>query len=140
MQFRLIREFTRSATTFGVLFLDGHFFCFTLEDAIREVLGQPVEAWKIAGQTAIPAGTYALSLTPSQRFQTMLPLLDAVPGFTGIRIHSGNSLADTEGCILVGRKRGTTTVKESRLALADLLAAFGSTHTGHTMRVEPPAR
>lgn len=76
--------------------------CYTLEDKYREVEGQDVKVWKEQNQTAIPKGTYDVSITFSNRFQTRLPLLANVPGFTGIRIHSGNSSKNTEGCILVG--------------------------------------
>lgn len=76
--------------------------CYTLEDKYREVEGQDVKTWKVQDKTAIPKGTYNVSITFSNRFQTRLPLLANVPGFTGIRIHSGNSSKNTEGCILVG--------------------------------------
>jgi hypothetical protein len=76
--------------------------CYTLEDKFRQVDGQPVSEWKVQNATAIPRGTYNVSITMSNRFKTRLPLLHDVDGFTGIRIHSGNSSKDTEGCILVG--------------------------------------
>lgn len=76
--------------------------CYVLEDKYREVEGQDVKVWKEQNQTAIPKGTYDVSITFSNRFQTRLPLLANVPGFTGIRIHSGNSSKNTEGCLLVG--------------------------------------
>jgi hypothetical protein len=105
MRLRLQREPTQDDTTIGVLFKDGVFFGFTLEDADREVPGQPVSVWKVPGRTAIPAGTYAVQITQSLRFNRRLPLLLNVPGFEGVRIHPGNSDADTEGCILVGLGR-----------------------------------
>ena len=67
-----------------------------------------LEPW----QYAIPAGCYRLRLTYSPVFQEILPLLDGVLGYarlphngirrTGIRIHAGNTIADSQGCILVG--------------------------------------
>ncbi len=116
MHLRLIREPSQDFGTFGVLFVDGHFQCFTLEDVVRELAGQPVSAWKVPGNTAIPAGRYRIVRTRSPRFAKVLPLLEGVPGFEGIRIHVGNRSADTEGCILPGRVRGTGMVMESRLA------------------------
>lgn len=114
MQLRLIREPSRLGATLGVLFVDGIFECFTLEDVVRA--GDKVDT-----QTAIPAGRYQVVITFSNRFQRPLPLLVNVPGFEGIRIHPGNTDADTEGCILVGADRGLNAVLQSRLAFADLL-------------------
>jgi heme-degrading monooxygenase HmoA len=76
--------------------------CYVLEDKVREVDGQDVKVWKEQNTTAIPKGVYDVRITFSNRFQSKLPLLDNVPGFTGVRIHSGNSSKDTEGCLLVG--------------------------------------
>jgi len=80
----------------GVLYIDGAYFCKTLEDAKREK--------KIAGQTCIKAGFYPLVVNRSQRFNRELPLLQNVPEFEGVRIHAGNTPADTQGCILLGEK------------------------------------
>ena len=120
MNLRLIREPTISGTTLGVLFVDRHYECFTLEDAEREVTGMPVMDWKVPGQTAIPSGRYRVIVTPSVRFGEPLPLLLDVPGFSGVRIHSGNTIADTEGCILVGKDRDSARVLQSRVALGRL--------------------
>lgn len=75
---------------------------YSLEDTVREIPGHPVSEWKIPGKTAIPSGIYRLRWTMSQRFGREMLLLENVPGFAGIRIHSGNTEADTEGCILLG--------------------------------------
>lgn len=76
--------------------------CYVLEDKYREVEGQDVKVWKVQDKTAIPKGVYDVRITFSNRFQSKLPLLLNVPGFTGIRIHTGNSSKNTEGCLLVG--------------------------------------
>lgn len=83
-----------NGTTIGELFVDGVKQCYTLEDQIRPV--------KVAGETCIPAGKYNVTITMSNRFKVNLPLVNAVPGFDGVRIHPGNTKADTEGCILPG--------------------------------------
>ena len=88
--------------TVGQLSVDGRFICYTLEDKVREVIGDPVSTWKVMGKTAIPVGVYPVIITMSMRFKIRLPLLMDVPGFSGVRIHTGNSSVDTEGCILVG--------------------------------------
>ncbi len=110
------REPSAHGCTLGSLYIDGGFECFTLEDVVREIPGQPVETWKIPAETAIPSGTYNLAVNLSNRFQKLLPQLLDVPGFAGVRLHSGNTAADTEGCILVGCRREAATVLDSRLA------------------------
>ena len=92
--------------TVGEIAIDGVKMGFTLEDEVREKPGQPVKSWKVAGATAIPAGEYPVQVTMSNRFKRLLPLLANVPGFTGVRIHPGNSSGDTEGCILIGTTWG----------------------------------
>ena len=116
MTLRLIREPSVDGATHGVLFVDGHYQCFTLEDEIREQPGRSVEDWKVPGQTAIPSGRYRVVVTPSQRFQRDLPLLLEVPGFSGIRVHPGNGTGDTSGCILVGQDRQPGRLRQSRVA------------------------
>jgi hypothetical protein len=116
MMLQLVRDPSNQFCTFGRLSVDGQFECFTLEDVVREVPGQPVEQWKIPEQTAIPSGTYNVIVNMSQHFQKPLPLLLNVAGFDGVRIHSGNTAADTEGCILLGQSEGPAAVLNSRVA------------------------
>jgi hypothetical protein len=66
-------------------------------------------------------GTYAVRLTMSPRFGRILPLLIDVPGFDGVRIHPGNTAADTEGCLLVGTGRTEDTITGSRDAFNALM-------------------
>jgi len=91
---KLVRNKGTVEFTEGKLYVDGEFECYTVEDAVRKV--------KVHNRTAIPAGTYNVIMTMSTRFKKVLPLLEGVPNFTGVRIHSGNSSKDTEGCIIVG--------------------------------------
>jgi hypothetical protein len=91
------------------------FTCFTLEDTVR------APGVKVPGRTAIPFGRYPLRLTFSERFQRVLPLLEGVIGFDGIRIHPGNTAADTTGCILVGLRREADDILDSQAALKALL-------------------
>ena len=87
---RLKRTHLNPNCTIGLLYINKHIVCFTLEDKVREIPDTPVEAWKVPNETAIPRGTYKVSLTYSNRFKKVLPILHEVPGFTGIRLHSGN--------------------------------------------------
>ena len=108
MKLLLEREKPSLTCMMGSLFVDGEFECFSLEDVPRPT--------KIKGETAIPAGTYKVILTMSPRFKKIMPLLLNVPGFDGIRIHTGNTHADTEGCILVGCSENGEFLAESRKA------------------------
>lgn len=108
--------------TIGAITIDGDFACWSLEDPVREVPGQPVSTWKIHGKTAIPAGRYKVIVDMSARFKRLLPLLLDVPGYSGVRIHAGNTAADTEGCILVGNERLAKSLARSQLALAPFMA------------------
>jgi len=100
--------------TIGKLYVNGVFECDTLEDVVRPK--------KIAGQTAIPAGEYDVIINMSNRFKRLLPLLVNVPNFDGVRIHAGNTDADTEGCILVGKANGKYSIANSRAAFEKLFA------------------
>ena len=102
MQLTVRRYQFGEKSTLGKMSVNGAQFCFTLEDRWREKPGVPVDQWKVDGQTAIPAGTYTVITDFSQHFGKPMPHVLDVPGFAGIRIHSGNTDEDTEGCILVG--------------------------------------
>ena len=93
----------REGATLGRLYYRNAFIGYTCEDQDRKMEDNPKE--KVRGLTAIPRGRYRLLLTFSQRFGVELPLLVDVPGFTGVRIHGGNTPEDSEGCILAGRMR-----------------------------------
>lgn len=111
-----LNRLTRTAqSTVGELFVDGSFECYTLEDTERE-------SGKIYGRTAIPKGTYEVVINYSARFKQYMPLLLNVPDFGGIRIHSGNTDADTLGCILVGQTKGANVIGASRAAYKALFA------------------
>lgn len=97
MKLLLKRIALKEKYTIGKLYIDGEFFSDTLEDPVREE--------KIYGQTAIPKGTYKVTITLSPRFRRWLPLLHDVPNFDGVRIHRGNTPEDTHGCILVGQNK-----------------------------------
>jgi hypothetical protein len=108
------------------MLMDGVFEAFTLEDEIREIPGEPVAKWKVPGKSAIPAGKYRVALTLSNRFKKVLPELLNVPGYSGVRIHAGNTHENTEGCILVGQERGSSTITKSKDAMLELMAALSA--------------
>ena len=92
--------------------------CDTLEDRDRGLDDtmnvEDIKKKKVYGETAIPYGTYKVSITYSNRFKKMLPLIENVKGFSGIRIHSGNTAKDSLGCILVGENKEVGKVINSR--------------------------
>jgi hypothetical protein len=128
MRLRLIREPSVNGATLGSLYVNFVWFSWTLEDEIREVPGVSVAAWKIRKETAIPSGLYQVTITESQRFKRRLPLVLDVAWFEGIRIHPGNTKADTDGCILPGRIRGSGEVGQSRDAFDALFARMERAH------------
>lgn len=93
------REILTDKRTIGKMYINGKYFCDTLEDTYR---GQDLKDIKVQDQTAIPNGVYDIALTWSTKFVKMLPQILNVPFFTGIRVHTGSSEKDTSGCILVG--------------------------------------
>jgi hypothetical protein len=90
--------------TIGELFIDGEFFCYTLEDEVR------ADGIKAHGKTAIPVGEYSVEVTYSPRFKRDMPLIYNMPDksvekdgvrFEGIRLHGGNTAENSHGCPLV---------------------------------------
>lgn len=116
MKLLLTRKHGSKLYTDGTLSIDGKFFCDTVEDEERTV--------KVLGRTAIPLGTYKVIINQSVRFKKMMPLLLNVPNYEGVRIHSGNTAEDTEGCILVGMKFKFGFITKSRDTWAALMVVL----------------
>ena len=142
----LVDRFEKSVNdlaTIGRLSIDGVVFCYTLEDKVREVAGQPVSTWKISEQTAIPSGRYKITLVWSHKHACMVPLVNDVPGFSAIEIHWGNTDSDTEGCLLLGNEHvaGADRVSQSNLAwdafMIVLEQGFGVTRAATDNRGKP---
>src|SRR6185369_5881971 len=147
MELMLARDQLQTARTLGRLYLDGRFFCFTVEDVERvdPNPATPENEAKVAGETAIPIGLYRLKLEDSPKFGKETLTLCDVPGFTVIRIHAGNTEKDTEGCIIVGLQRTPTGVASSRDALKalrdELVPRLRSGEACHIRVLDvPPAR
>jgi hypothetical protein len=118
MELTLNRIFLGSSATIGELWVNDTHLCDTLEDRVRP------EGEKIYGKTAIPEGIYEMVLSYSPRFKKILPEILNVPNFTGIRIHCGNSSADSSGCILVGTWDGEKEdwISDSKIAFNELMS------------------
>lgn len=118
MNIILDRIAKKSKYTIGKLYIDGEYFCDTIEDTDRgltqTMTDAQIKSKKVYGQTAIPTGTYKVIISYSNKFKRQMPLLLNVPGFLGIRIHSGNTEKDTEGCLIVGKNKVVGKVIESK--------------------------
>lgn len=105
MEILLERKWLKENYTIGRLYVNGKFFCNTLEDTVRDINRNGIfdcGELKISGHTAIPYGEYEIIVNYSPRFKRELPRLLNVPHFEGILIHRGNTHKDSSGCILVG--------------------------------------
>ena len=136
MDLKLRRIARRDTYTIGKLYIDGVYFCDTIEDTDRGLMqslpASVNRAKKKAGATAIPMGKYQVTLgVKSPRFSKKkqydfcdgrLPRLINVPAFEGVLIHIGNTANDTEGCILVGRNTKVGKVLESGVTFRALYA------------------
>lgn len=124
MRIRIDRAWRKSSYTISRVFINGERFgdgknwCNVLEDTDRGLRSsmtlEEILSVKVPGQTAIPRGIYQVIITYSPKFKKRLPLLQNVPGFSGIRIHSGNKARDTEGCLLPGINNEVGRVNNSR--------------------------
>lgn len=126
MELQLVRRPSSKECTIGQLCIGDQPILYTLEDVVREVKNQPVDKWKIKGETAIPAGKYKVEMNWSNKYGKLMPFLQGVPGFVGIMIHPGNSKDDTEGCILVGEQLGENQILQSRSGFNVLLGLIES--------------
>ena len=115
MNIDVVRDDCNDTRTFGTMTFPDGYVCQTLEDVVRPT------GVKFIHETAIPSGTYPVTVTMSRRFGRRLPLIAPVPDFSGIRIHSGNTTQDTAGCVLVGTHRGQRDdLVGSRAAMAEV--------------------
>lgn len=118
----------------GKLYIDGIYQCDVIEDTDRglnnEMSITEIQSKKVYGETAIPKGTYQITLdVVSPKFKNRswatfcegkLPRLLDVPGFEGVLIHVGNKAADSLGCLLVGQKSSDGIVSNSTQTFKDL--------------------
>lgn len=120
MKLTLKRIALRPTYTIGKLYIDDVYFCDTIEDTVRDTNKSGKfdnGEQKIKGKTAIPYGTYEIKWTYSPRFKKYTPQLMNVPSFEGIRVHAGNTSADTEGCLILGENKQVGKVLNSRATI-----------------------
>ena len=142
MKILVERKWKKEEYTIGKLYLDGTFFCNTLEDKDRGLTSdmplEEIRKKKKAGITAIPLGTYNVRMDiTSPKYSNKewyvknchgakMPRLENVPGYEGVLIHTGNKASETEGCLLVGKndvKGMVTKSKECFLPLYNKMYA-----------------
>lgn len=118
MELKLIRTKSNKEYTEGKLYINGVYFCDTIEDKDRGLFQtmsvDTIKTIKVYKETCIPYGKYKVVLSMSKRFSKVMPELLNVKGFIGIRMHPGNTIYDTEGCILVGNKSSDGVITNSR--------------------------
>lgn len=118
MKLELKRVALRDTYTIGKLYIDGVYFCDTLEDRVRDLnkngIFDNVEK-KVKGETAIPYGLYEVVWAYSPRFKRYTPRLLNVNSFSGVLIHAGNTAKDSEGCILLGQNKVVGKVINSKM-------------------------
>ena len=120
MKLTLKRIALRPTYTIGKLYIDDVYFCDTIEDTVRDLNKNGKfdnREKKVHSKTAIPYGTYEIKWTYSPRFKKYTPQLMNVPSFEGIRIHAGNTSADTEGCLILGKNKQVGKVLNSRATI-----------------------
>ena len=137
MEIKLIRKYKKSDYTIGKLYVNGEYFCDTLEDKDRGLDSKmslaDLRRMKLSGTTAIPTGRYHITMKVfSAKFgarpyyqnvcKGLLPRLLNVPAYEGVLMHCGNTHHDTEGCILVGQNRAVGMVMESQKTFERLYA------------------
>ena len=119
MEMVLLRKWYKDTYTIGKLYLDGVYFCDTLEPKVRDYdHGEQ----KVKGKSAIPCGRYHVRQVHSPKRKIYVPQLDNVPMFEAIQIHPGNTAKDTAGCILVGMNKQKGAVLESKETFSALFA------------------
>lgn len=132
MKLTLKRKFFGANYTIGDLFIDDKFFCNTIEDTVRKLplicpnTPKGISCTcpdKVYAETAIPFGTYKVTMKYSPKFKRVLPYLHNVLHFIGILIHSGNDQTASAGCIIVGKNKVKGKALESR-ATSDTLNAI----------------
>lgn len=137
LEMKIKRNVFGETYTIGQWMVDGMPLCQSLEDKDRgleqSMSLSEIKAKKLYGKTCIPYGRYEVRLsqspklsskTYSREFGGLVPELINVPGYIGIRIHPGNSSADTDGCLLPGENRTPGRLINSTLAYTDLMRYY----------------
>ena len=118
LDMKLVRTEFKDTQTVGKLYLNGVYFCDTLEDKNRDLNKNGIfdgSEKKVYAQTCIPFGQYKVIINQSSRFKRLMPRLLNVPHFDGILIHNGVTEKNSAGCILVGSYDGQKLVRSKEI-------------------------
>jgi len=133
MNLKIIRNNCTNEYPEGKLYVNGVYFCDTLENPDRGLYSYldyaTISKLKVFGETCIPYGEYKVAFTMSPKFKKLMPLVYPVKCFEGIRIHPGITVKDTEGCILVGEKEIEGTLKDSEEIFEKLASKLDKINT-----------
>lgn len=140
MRITIERKYKKETYTIGKMYIDGVYFCDVVEDKDRGLDDSMPEfeitAIKVYGKTAIPTGVYDLEWTFSNKFKRFLPEIKNVKGFSGIRIHSGNTAEDSLGCPIAGENKIKGGVVNSRVTCERLFIIIKNTIKKEKMKIE----
>lgn len=118
MRVTLRRIAFKDKYTIGKVYINNKYFSDSIEDKDRGLYDYMSEEYilekKVKHESAIPYGMYKLLWTYSPKYKRFMPEVLDVKGFTGIRIHSGNTEEDSSGCILLGFNKKVGKVLDSR--------------------------
>lgn len=118
LEMKLVRTQFKDTQTVGKLYLNGVYFCNTLEDKNRDLNKNGIfdgTEKKVYSETCIPFGQYKVIINQSSRFKRLMPRLLNVPHFDGILIHNGVTEKNSAGCILVGSYDGQKLVRSKEI-------------------------
>lgn len=128
MEITIIRYDFLPDRTFGKLYIDGEYWCETLEDRDRNLYDymsvEEIKQKKVYGETCIPYGKYEVKMTYSIKYEKELPQILNVPGFSGVRIHNGSFPEHSLGCILIGRRLNDM-LTDSRVTTSNFVKKIG---------------
>lgn len=152
MKIKIERKWKKSTYTIGRLYVNGMYFCNTLEDKDRGLKSTDslsiIKSKKVYGETAIPKGTYDIMMNVvSPKYKAVkwikdlcggkMPRLKGVPGFDGILIHTGSSALDSYGCILVGKNTIVGRLTKSKETFIELYKKMKDAYdNGETITIE----
>ena len=137
MKLKIWRKWPKKDYTIGVFYISGKRLCNSLEDTDRGLVQSmptgKINQLKTWGKTAIPKGTYKVILSVSPKFSNrswakkydgLIPEILGVKGFSGVRIHPGNTAGDTDGCPIPGDNTAVGKVTNSTKRYYELMGAL----------------